>query len=185
MLTVLAGFGAQAIARYRGGAAALVVVCGLFLLEATDTPFRLNGMLPTRDFVPPDARVYRPQRAPAVYREMARQPENSVLVELPLGQPDYDLRAVYYSTVHWRPTVNGSSGFFPPHYEDLTTALSEMPRHPEVSLEALRASGATHAIIHQGAYRDGEGEATSALLLGQGALELFRDGSDVLLRLAH
>jgi len=34
----------------------------------------------------------------------------SVLVELPIGQPDYDLRAMYYSTMHWRGLVNGYSG---------------------------------------------------------------------------
>ena len=183
MLSVLAGFGAQAIARYRGGVAVLAVACGFFLLEATHQPFTLNGMAPVRDYVTPEARVYPPTEAPAVYREMARQPDTSVLVELPLGQPDYDIRAVYYSTVHWRPIVNGYSGFFPPQYGLLTTALSEIPRHADVSLEAIRASGATHAILHEGAYRDGEGEATAAVLRGAGAVELFRQGSDVLLRL--
>jgi hypothetical protein len=140
-------------------------------------------MAPVRDLVAPEARVYPPREAPAVYREMARQPENSVLVELPFGQADYDLRAVYYSTIHWRPIVNGYSGFFPPHYGLLVTALSEIPRHPDVSLEALRASGATHAIVHEAAYQGAEGAATSAVLLNGGAVEIFRQGSDVLLRL--
>jgi hypothetical protein len=185
MLSVLAGFGAQAIARSRGGAAALLGVCGLFLLEATYLPFTLNGVAPIRELVTPEARVYPPQQAPAVYHEMARQAEDSVLVELPLGQPDYDLRAMYYSIVHWRPIVNGYSGFFPPQYGLLRAALSEIPRHPEVSLEALRASGATHAIVHEGAYHEGEGEATSAVLRSGGAVELFRQGSDVLLRLSR
>jgi hypothetical protein len=115
-----------------------------------------------------------------VYTELARQPPGTVLVELPLGQPDYDLRAMYYSTVHWRPVVNGYSGFFPPHYGQLAAALSEMGRHPEVSLQALRASGATHAIVHEGAYLDTEGTEASALLRRAGAVEIFREGSDVL-----
>ena len=183
MLAVLAGYGAQSVARYRGGVAVLAVLCGLFLLEATSVPFTLNGMAPVRDLVTPEARVYPPQQAPAVYREMARQPENSILVVLPLGQADYDLRAVYYSTIHWRPIVNGYSGFFPPDYGLLMTALSEIPRHPEVSLEALRASGATHAIVHESAYQDAEGEATTAVIRSGGAVEIFRQGSDVLLRL--
>jgi hypothetical protein len=106
-----------------------------------------------------------------------------VLVELPFGQPDYDLRAMYYSTVHWRPLVNGYSGVFPPHYGLLTSALSEMPRHPDVSLDALGKTGATHVIIHEAAYLDTEGTDTSALLRGAGAVEIFRDESDVLLRL--
>lgn len=184
MLTVLAGFGAAAIARMRGGTAALIVVSGLFLLEATHMPFILNAMPPVRDLVPPEARVYPPQRAPAVYLEMARQAEDSVLLELPLGQPDYDLRAMYYSTIHWRPIVNGYSGFFPARYASLTKTLSEIPRHAEESLEAIRASGATHAIVHEGAYFDGEGQTTTALLRRAGAVELFREGSDVLLDLS-
>ncbi len=180
MLAVLAGYGAQALTRYRAGRGALIVASIVFLLEATQIPFTVNGLEPLRGFTTPEARLYRPARAPAVYHEMARQPPDSVLVELPIGQPDYDLRAMYYSTVHWRPVVNGYSGFFPPHYGQLAAALSEMGRHPAVSLEALGASGATHAIVHEGAYLDTEGTDTSALLRGAGAAEIFRDGSDVL-----
>ena len=90
---------------------------------------------------------------------------------------------MYYSTVHWRPVLNGYSGFFPAHYGQLTTAFSEMGRHPEVSLQALGASGATHAIVHEGAYLDTEGADTSALLQRAGAVEIFREGTDVLLLL--
>ncbi|NOT26554.1 MAG: hypothetical protein HOP16_10680 [Acidobacteria bacterium] len=185
MLAVLAGYGAHLIARFRGGTAVLAVACVLFLLESTSVPFTLNGMAPIRDLVTPEARIYPPREASDVYRVLGRQPEDSVLVELPLGQPDYDVRAVYYSTIHWRPLINGYSGFFPPYYGLLITALSEIPRHPEVSLDAIRSSGATHAIVHESAYRNGEGEATSAILRDAGAVEVFRQGSDVLLRLSR
>jgi hypothetical protein len=184
MLAALAGYGAQALAKYRSGIGALAVMCVFFMLESTHMPFTLNGTGVVRDLVTPEARVYPPRQAPAVYGEMARQPEDSVLVELPLGQVDYDIRAVYYSTVHWRRIVNGYSGFFPPHYGLLRTALSEVPRHPDVSIEALHTSGATHVIVHENAYLEGEGQATSAALLAGGAVELFRQDSDVLLRLS-
>jgi hypothetical protein len=152
-------------------------------IEATHIPFTINGMAPVAGFTSPEARLYRPGRAPAVYREMARQPSGSVVLELPFGQPDYDLRAMFYSTVHWHPIVNGYSGVFPPHYGLLTSAFSEMPRHPAISLEAIRTSGATHAIVHEGAYLDDEGSQTSALLRNAGAVEILRDGSDVLFQL--
>lgn len=180
MLAVLAGYGAKAVTRYRAGRVALILASTMFLLEATQIPFTVNGLGPLRGFTTPEARLYRPAGAPTVYREMARQPPDSVLVELPIGQPDYDLRAMYYSTVHWRPVVNGYSGFFPPHYGLLAAALSEMGRHPDVSLQALRDSGATHAIVHEGAYLGAEGTDASALLGGAGAVEVFREGSDVL-----
>lgn len=183
-LAVLAGFGAQAVARRRGGLPVLLLACGFFLLEATHSPFTLNGMTEVRGLATPEARIRPPREAPAVYRQAAGLPAEAVLIELPLGQPDHDLRAVYYSTVHWRRIVNGYSGFFPPHYGQLATALSEIPRHPELSIDALRASGATHAIVHEAGYLQSEGVDTSTVLRDAGARELFRDGSDVLLRLS-
>ena len=183
MLALLAGYGAHALARARSGRVLLVGAGVFFFLEATHVPFTVNGMAPVRGLVTPEARLFRPARAPAVYRELARQRSDSVLVEFPFGQPDYDLRAMYYSTVHWRRLVNGYSGVFPPHYGLLTSAFSEMPRHPDLSLDALRMSGATHAIVHEAAYLDSEGIDTSALLRGAGAVEIRRDGSDVLFQL--
>jgi hypothetical protein len=183
MLAMLAGYGAHALARSRTGRGLLAAAAVFFFLEATQVPFTVNGVAPLRGWATPEARVYRPARAPAVYHEMARQPPGSVLVELPFGQPDYDLRAMYYSTVHWRRLVNGYSGVFPPHYGLLTSALSEMPRHPDLSLDALRTSGATHVIVHEAAYLDSEGVDTSMLLRRAGAVEIRRGGSDVLLRL--
>jgi hypothetical protein len=183
MLAVLAGYGAHALTRTSAGRGVLAAAAAFLLLEGTQTPFTTNRMTPLRGLVTPEARLYRPGRAPAVYREMARQPRGSVLVELPLGQPDYDLRAMYYSTVHWHAVVNGYSGVSPPHYGLLTSALSEVGRHPDLSLDALRMSGATHVIVHEGAYLDTEGIDASALLRGAGAVEILRDGSDVLFSL--
>ena len=183
MLAVLAGYGAAAIARFRHGRAALACLAVLFLLESTMVPFQVNAVTPPRGYAPPEPRLYRPARAPLIYREFATRAPDGVLVELPLGQADYDLRAVYYSTAHWRPILNGYSGFFPPHYSLLRFAMNELPRHPELSLQALREGGATHAIVHEGAFLGTEGVATSAALQARGAVELYRNGTDVLFAL--
>jgi hypothetical protein len=179
-LAALAGYGAAWVSQARLGRAILIVAAVVAVLEGTRLPFIVNGAYALRDFNTPEARLLRPARAPAVYREVAAQPSDAVLIELPLGPPDFDLRAMFYSVVHWRPLVNGYSGFYPPHYGRLITALSEIPRHADVSMEALRSTGATHLILHQAAYRDGEGEATAQALTAAGATELFRDGSDLL-----
>jgi hypothetical protein len=179
-LAALAGYGAAWVSRARLGRAILFVAAVIAVLEGTRLPFIVNGAYALRDFNTPEARLFRPARAPAVYREFAAQPSDAVLIELPLGPPDFDLRAMFYSVVHWRPLVNGYSGFYPPHYGRLITAVSEIPRHADVSIEALRSTGATHLILHQAAYRDGEGEATAQVLAAAGATELFRDGSDLL-----
>ncbi len=181
MLSVLAGYGAAWFATRRWGRFLLAACALAFLAEATSLPFTVNGMGETRRYNLPEARLYRPARAPAIYKEAARLPADSVLVELPLGYPDFDLRAMYYSIVHHRPILNGYSGVFPLSYGRLTFALSELPRHPELSLDALRQGGATHAIVHEGAFLDTEGTDTSAWLRRLGAREVFRNGTDVLL----
>lgn len=183
MLAVLAGFGAAAFGQGRRARVALAVLGVALLLESTHVPFVVNGMTPLRDLNTPEARLYRPARAPGVYREVAQQPDGVVLAELPLGNPDYDLRAMYYSIAHWRPLLNGYSGFFPPHYGQLRAALTEVQRHPDVSLDVLRAGGATHVIVHEAAFPGDEGPATAAALRQLGASEIFRDGPDVLLAL--
>ncbi len=131
----------------------------------------------------PEARLFPGTRAPAIYKTVAQLPPGSVLAEFPIGQPDFDLRAMFYSTVHWRPLVNGYSGFFPRHYGRATFALSEIPRHAGVSIDTLRELGATHVIVHEAAYLDAEGRETTVVLREHGAHEIFRDGRDVLLAL--
>jgi len=180
MLAVLGAFGAAWVDRLRFGRWVLAIAALLFLVESVAVPMAVNGVEPPEGLMTP-SRIYRPGRAPAVYNAIARQQPNAAVAELPFGQPDYDLRAVYYSIVHWRPVLNGYSGFFPPHYGQLVTALSDVPGHPDVALNALRAAGATLLVVHEAAFIDDTGRNTSAALRTRGAVELFRDDGDVLL----
>jgi hypothetical protein len=182
MLAVLGGYGAAAISRWRWATPALVVLTTAFFAESLVRPFPINGMGTLRDYATPEARVYRPARAPAVYHRLAQEPD-VVLAELPLGQPDYDIRAMFYSIVHHGRVLNGYSGFFPPHYGLLALTLSDVPGHATTAWSALRESGASHVIVHEGAWLDDRGPRTTAALKQLGATELFRDRSDVLLRL--
>jgi hypothetical protein len=183
MLAVLGAYGAAAIARMRHGEIVLGVVMTLFLYEASAAPFVVNGMSPVRGFATPPARLELPRRAPLVYGAVDRLPAGAVIADLPLGEPDYDLRAMYYSIDRWRPIVNGYSGFFPPHYGRVKVELSEVQRHPDLSMMTMRELGVTHVIVHEAAYLDAEGRDTTAALRGLGGTELFRDGGDVLLAL--
>lgn len=183
MLAIVGGYGAAALARLRLGRILLPPMSIAFLVEAACLPFPVNAMTPPAGFNAPAARLLPPRRAPAVYNEVARQPGSVILAELPLGLPDFDSRAMYYSTVHWRPIANGYSGFFPPHYGRLAAALSEIPRHPQISRQALRDIGVTHVIVHEAAYLGSEGVDTSAALMRLGAIELFRDGTDTFMKL--
>jgi hypothetical protein len=138
---------------------------------------------PTPRFATPEARLYRPARAPRVYTEGIARLDNAVVAELPLGVPEFDARAVYYSTAHWRRILNGYSGFFPPHYGRLSVAAADVPRHPDLTIDAFRALGGTHVLVHESAYLGKEGEETSDALRTAGAVEVYRDGSDVILEL--
>jgi hypothetical protein len=178
MLAVLGGMGALRLASLVQGFAptrhwatpVLAVVSALALAESVILPL-------------PVVRIAPPSRAPAVYAAAARTPAGAVIAELPLGRNDGDLQAMFYGLRHRRPVLNGYSGFFPPHYGLLAVAVSDVPRHTDVALDALRQQGATHVIVHESAWPDGQGVLTTAALRERGAIEEFRSGPDVLLRL--
>ena len=182
-LSMLAGLGIAHLERIRAGAATALVASVLFLTETGMPPLPVNAVSAVPDFATPEARVYRPSRAPAVYKELAKTPVDAVILEMPVGEPAYDLRSVYYSTVHWRRVVNGYSGFFPPHYGVTVAVVSAGSRGGEASWDGLRSLGVTHVLVHEGAYLDDEGSRFLAWLRQRGAVEVFRDGGDALLAL--
>jgi hypothetical protein len=182
-LAVLAGAGAARLLRGRLASVALALLCVAVLADVRPRRIPMNEVGPPNAYAAPEPRVYRPARAPAVYHQLARTPPDAVVLELPIGDPGYDLRAVYYSTVHWRRLVNGYSGFYPPHYDYLIALLSTAWREAGPAWSALRELGVTHVVVHEGAYLDDEGARLSAWLASQGAREAFRDGTDVLLEL--
>jgi hypothetical protein len=182
MLAVLGGYGAAALSRWRWAPAALSILTTAFFAESLVRPFPINGMGTLHDLAMPEARVYRPARAPAVYHRLAQEPA-IVLAELPLGQTDYDIRAMFYSMVHRGRLLNGYSGFFPQHYGLLGLVLSDVPTHAMSAWDALRGSGVSHVIVHEAAWLDDRGARTTAALKQLGAQEIFRDGGDVILRM--
>jgi hypothetical protein len=182
-LSVLGGFGAARLAGRPAGRALLGLACLLWLADARVAPFVINGMSPVPGFNGPDPRLRQRAEASAVYDAVGREPAATVLAELSLGQPDFDLRAMYYSTFHWRKLLNGYSGFTPAHYGPLVAALGGTAVDGERAWTALRGAGATAVIVHEGAYPDDAGPRLSLALRERGARETAREGSDVLLLL--
>ena len=80
-----------------------------------------------------------------------RQPaaSSAVILELPLGEPAFDIRYMFYSTLHWKPLVNGYSGGEPPDYELLDTSLQDVTTRPDRAWQALLDSRATHVVVHE------------------------------------
>lgn len=184
-LAVLAGLGAHAIARrWRAGRAAALALAAVFMYQAVMTPFAINrtfgggGALET-----PPGRVMPAAHAPGVYRYAQRLPTGAVIVEFPFGDMAYELRYVYYSSVHWRRILNGYSGIFPPSYIVRLNPLGRAPADPEAAWKTLRDSAATHAIVHEGAYVGDQGASVSAWLRGRGARVLVGFDRDLLFEL--
>jgi hypothetical protein len=68
-------------------------------------------------------------------------------LELPLGETIHDVAAMYRSVLTGVPTVNGYSGYFPPHYETLRLALDEWD---ESALDYLAGGGPLVVAVERG-----------------------------------
>ena len=112
---------------------------------------------------------------PRVYHRMIFE-ENAVIAEFPLhGRQQIFLNATYMlnSTVHWKPIVNGFSGFMPESYVSAHQDLKDFPA--PTALEALRRRRITHVIVHDGALAEAT-VATGAFeqIANSGGIAIFR-----------
>ena len=179
-LAALAGFGVRALepaGTSRIAAAAVLAI----LIESFAVPIGVNenwvvynqpGLQPL-----PATLTLDPAQA-ETYRFVAALPAQSAIVELPLGEPAFDVRYMLYSTRHWRPLVNGYSGGEPDDYAMLNQSLQDLWTRPERAWNALAASRATHAIVHEHFYTGDRGPRVSAWLRSNGATEVGAFGSN-------
>lgn len=177
-LSVLAGYGVAAMGRYTKHTAVMVAVSLLVLAEGVAVPIDLNQTWVQTEAMPP-ARVYPAAGAPPVYARLATLDPGTVVTELPFGDAGWELRYVYYSTVHWKPITNGYSGSFPPAYMRRAARLKRPMLDPAASWQALVDSGTTHVVLHPDAFRDpADAAAIRQWLLASGAsiVETFDDG---------
>jgi hypothetical protein len=134
VIAVLGGVGTAVLLRRLGSraarAAVVVVVLGLEVVEAGWHP---GGVIAA------------PVRDPLVAKALAALPADCPIAEIP---DDFLVqgRALFRSTAHWRPLVNGRSGFYPisPFVE--AGFLNRFPEAPAV--EYLRAAGACAVVVH-------------------------------------
>jgi hypothetical protein len=121
--------------------------------------------------------------APPVYRYIASLPSNTAILELPLGEPAFDIRYMFYSTLHWRPLVNGYSGGEPSDYELLETSLQDVRARPDRAWQALVDSAATHVVVHEALFVRDDGPSLTAWMTERGGREVARFGADVVVEL--
>jgi hypothetical protein len=86
---------------------------------------------------------------PGIYTWLAREPEPVVLVEVPFYPPEAIFQNAEYvlnSTAHWRPLMNGYSGYTPATYREVAWPFWNFPA--AASIDAMRAAGVTHVVVH-------------------------------------
>jgi hypothetical protein len=103
------------------------------------------------------------------YEWLAKEPD-AVVFEWPVTVPwrlynMIDVTYMYRSTLHWRPMVNGYSGYYPRSYTQLLIAMRPFP--DTNSIEYLQERGVTMLIVH-----DVPGSRTP---YAEAALRLARD----------
>lgn len=89
-----------------------------------------------------------PHRTPAVYDVLRSEPD-AVLVELPMPEPaNFHENGPFmlHAAVHWRPMLNGYSGFLPQSYRTHYERLRSFP--DKGSIAYLRQVGVTHVAVH-------------------------------------
>ena len=184
-LAVLAGFGAAALlARHRRlGLVAVLAGSGLILAESWVVPIPMNVRLAPFGFNLTPRRLDMGDDVSPLYKLLRDDPGKVVLIEFPYGSPPYEILATFYAGYHRRPLVNGYSGFFPEAYLRRENFLKGIPFDLDAATKSLKSSGATHAIVHEGAFISGRGREVTAWLTSTGARVISTYGTDKLLRL--
>jgi hypothetical protein len=105
---------------------------------------------------------------PPVYPWLAQQPGDDPVVELPMldvygleRRPAFH-ESIYmvYSTLHWKPLVNGYAGIEPRAYVQLRELLRAFPSEP--SLAALRGVGTRWIVVHRKGFGPNQWERLQA-----------------------
>lgn len=194
-LSVMGGLAVAALTRRRHGALASGALALAFVAESWPAPIPLNlridpaPLRPLAETVPP-----RPAAHPLA-RALARLPADAVLVDLPFGSLPYEVWWQYLSVGHWRARVNGYSGDMPPGFLALDQRLGPFPDRlaegrtepdePREVLASLRSHGATHVVVHAGAWSTpAVPEALRRWLRDTGATLLTTSGESEIWRLA-
>ena len=146
LMAILAGLGCAALmTRVRTDATRDVVLVVLAVGVFAES---VNWPLPLRDM---------PPQVPSVYAWLRTQPKGPI-VEYPVGGLEgrsgpQDATYMYYSTAHWRPMLNGYSGFSPASYHAVLHFLRDFPSAS--SLAYLRDREVRYLLVHEGFYLRG------------------------------
>ena len=142
-LALLAAFGAHSLfthAHTRGFERA--IVCAVVVLMIADYGVRPVNMMEGD-----------PVEAPDAYKLLSRAPAG-VILELPLPQldrlPGNEPMYEAWSLWHWKPLVNGYSGYYPHDYIETVARMQGFP--DDTSVEQLRSHHVRYVVVHRALY---------------------------------
>jgi hypothetical protein len=158
-IAVLAGIG---LSRLRASAAIAGALIVLVNIEAMQAPF-----------------TYRPFHGiPGVYHRLAEEPGPVIVAE----QPFYPRQGIFQnagyvlaSTAHWRPLMNGYSGYTPASYQRYADAFWYFPQ--DWAIQAMKDAGVTHVVVHVAAFLKDHQNVLEALAR-RSDMELMEIGPD-------
>jgi hypothetical protein len=114
----------------------------------------LIGLVTLEYWVPPLRMVAYPNQPPPLDQFLQHQPYG-VVAHFPMAQrfrlPGFEPQYVFGSTFHWKPLVNGYSGYYPPSYLTRLVAVENFP--DARSIEFLRGEGVKYLVLHEALYR--------------------------------
>jgi hypothetical protein len=119
----------------------------------------------------------------AIYGILAREPGPVVLAETPFYPPHAVFENAEYvlnSTAHWRPLMNGYSGYTPESYRRIAWTFWYFPE--ERAIKAMREAGVTHITVHPHRFGN-EAAATIEKLSHRPDFELVAIGARPAIRL--
>ena len=147
-------------------------------------PLPLDRPIPAGRFASPQGGLLPLSAPPPVYAAVATLPPGAVLIELPYGIVEWDLRAMYYTLAHRRPIVNGYSGGMPDAYQVNVTALQDPldPPRPRVATDFNLYRPHTSSSM-KARFQAARVHRSQTGSVRRAAVETGRFGHDVLLRL--
>jgi hypothetical protein len=179
-LAALAALGIAAI-DVRSRRRAALIAGALIIVEAFAVPIPIDQSSTSyarANLAPLPSTLALGADSPAVYSYLVQLPPSATILEMPLGEPAFDIRYMFYSTRHWRRLVNGYSGGAPDSYGLLAEALNDALMRPDRAWDALSRSGATHLVVHEGFFKEDFGRRLSAWASAHGARQVAAFGAD-------
>jgi hypothetical protein len=114
----------------------------------------------------------------AVYNRLRREPAG-VVAEFPFFSPDrafHNADYMLFATRHWHPMLNGYSGIIPASYAAHYDAVRSFP--DARAIDALRAIGVTHVVVHTRDLADWTDSKTAAAVRHAAGLRLIDSDGD-------